>query len=119
MKRWPARCRSIRAPGWEDSWMKKAQVTGEILDSLTSSELCRFCDTDETWITELVEYGVLDPEGGSFKEWHFRGVNIVRAKKARRLQRDLGINTPGIAMVLDLLREREQLLRALNNADES
>ncbi len=41
--------------------MKKARPESEILDSLTSHELCRFCDADETWVTELVEYGVLDP----------------------------------------------------------
>ena len=93
--------------------MKKARTTSEIIDSLTSTELCRFCDADETWVTELVEYGVLEPQGNSFAEWHFHGVNIVRAKKARRLQRDLGINTPGIALVLDLLNERQELLRAL------
>lgn len=78
-------------------------------------ELCRFCDADETWVTELVEHGILDPKGRSFKEWHFQGVNIVRAKKARRLQRDLGINIAGIAMVLDLLQERDRLLRLLNS----
>jgi chaperone modulatory protein CbpM len=99
--------------------MKKAQTTGEIVESLTSIELCRFCDADETWVTELVENGVLDPEGATFKEWHFRGVNIVRAKKARRLQRDLGINAPGIAMILDLLQEREMLMRELMKTDPS
>ena len=93
--------------------MKKTEVTGEILESLTSVELCRFCDADEAWVTELVEYGVLEPEGRSFQEWHFRGVNIVRAKKARRLQRDFGINMAGVAMVLDLLHEREQMMRSL------
>ncbi|MGA9252281.1 MAG: chaperone modulator CbpM [Roseobacter sp.] len=98
--------------------MKKARPESEILDSLTSHELCRFCDADETWVTELVEYGVLDPEGTSFREWHFRGVNIVKAKKARRLQRDLGINTPGVAMVLELLQERDQLMRALQAVQE-
>ncbi|MEE4189601.1 MAG: chaperone modulator CbpM, partial [Roseobacter sp.] len=97
--------------------MKKAKPTAEILESLTSFELCRFCNADETWVTELVEYGVLDPEGATFSEWHFHGINIVRAKKARRLQRDLGINTPGVAMVLDLLQERESLLRALHMAE--
>ncbi|MEE4188134.1 MAG: chaperone modulator CbpM, partial [Roseobacter sp.] len=51
-------------------------------------------------------------------EWPFHGINIVRAKKARRLQRDLGINTPGVAMVLDLLQEREVLLRALHMAEQ-
>ena len=97
--------------------MKKAEITAELLDSLTSQELCRFCSVDETWVTSLVEHGVLEPEGQSFSEWHFRGVNIVRAKKARRLQRDLGINIAGIAMVLDLLQEREQLLRRLKSLE--
>ena len=94
--------------------MKKTEMTGELLGSLTSVELCRFCDADETWVTELVEHGVLEPEGQSFREWHFRGTNIVRAKKARRLQRDFGINMAGVAMVLDLLNEREQLMRSLH-----
>lgn len=95
--------------------MKKTEMTAEILESLTSVELCRFCDADETWVTELVEYGVLEPEGPSFHEWHFHGVNIVRAKKARRLQRDFDINIAGLAMVLDLLHEREQLMRSLKS----
>ena len=97
--------------------MKKRSPTSEVLNSLTSYELCRFCDADENWITELVEYGVLEPEGSTFREWHFRGINIVRAKKAKRLQRDLGINTPGLAIVLDLLQEREQLLRSLSKLE--
>ena len=93
--------------------MKKSKGAAEIVESLTSAELCRFCDADESWITELVEHGVLTPDGTSFSEWHFHGVNIVRAKKARRLQRDLGVNAAGIALVLDLLQEREELMREL------
>jgi chaperone modulatory protein CbpM len=93
--------------------MKKSKGSAELVESLTSMELCRFCDADETWVTELVEHGVLTPDGTSFSEWHFRGTNIVRAKKARRLQRDLGLNAPGIALVLDLLQERDALMRQL------
>ena len=112
-KKWRRRCRSIHAPAWEHRPMKKTEMTGEALESLTSLELCRFCDADETWVTELVEYSVLEPEGHSFHGSHFRGVNIARAKKARRLRRDFGINMAGVTMVLDLLHEREQLMRSL------
>ncbi|MFK7938796.1 MAG: chaperone modulator CbpM [Roseovarius sp.] len=93
--------------------MKKATSRSALVDVMTMAELCRFCHTDETWIVELVEHGVLNPEGASASEWHFRGINIARAKKARRLNRDLGINTAGVAMVLDLLAEREAILRKL------
>jgi chaperone modulatory protein CbpM len=45
-------------------------------------------------------------------------VSIARAKKARRLNRDLGINTADVAMVLDLLQEREMFLRRLDHHEE-
>jgi chaperone modulatory protein CbpM len=37
----------------------------------------------------------------------------VRAKKACRLTRDLGVNAAGVALVLDLLEERDAVLRRL------
>ena len=93
--------------------MKKAKPHTEVVETLTLEELCHFCQTDEAWVAELVEHGVLDPKGSTAQTWRFQGVSIARAKKARRLSRDLGINTAGVAMVLDLLQEREQILRRL------
>jgi chaperone modulatory protein CbpM len=83
------------------------------VDTLTLKDLCRFCQADEAWLIELVEHGVLDPVGGSSGNWRFVGTNIVRAKKARRLNRDLGVNAAGVALVLDLLEERDAVLRRL------
>lgn len=93
--------------------MKKMDPQGDVIDSLTLSDLCRFCEANEAWVVELVEHGVIEPEGSSLQKWRFCGVSIARAKKARRLHRDLGINTPGIALVLDLLQERDEMLRKL------
>jgi chaperone modulatory protein CbpM len=99
--------------------MKKTTPRSVLVDAMSMQELCHFCQTDETWIVELVDHGVLTPEGTSVSEWHFHGTNIARAKKARRLNRDLGINTPGIAMVLDLLAERDAILRRLSQHQET
>lgn len=93
--------------------MKKMETQGDVIDSLTLADLCRFCEANEAWVVELVEHGVIEPEGSTLQKWRFCGVSIVRAKKARRLHRDLGINTQGIALVLDLLQERDELLRKL------
>jgi chaperone modulatory protein CbpM len=93
--------------------MKKMETQGDVIDSLTLADLCRFCEANEAWVVELVEHGVIEPEGSSLQKWRFCGVSIARAKKARRLHRDLGINTPGIALVLDLLQERDEMLRKL------
>lgn len=94
-----------------------AALEGEILDSMSLEELCRMCDAETTWVVELVEHGALDPTGTRTDTWVFHGVNIVRARRARRLSRDLGINAPGIALVLDLLEERDRLLRELKRFD--
>jgi chaperone modulatory protein CbpM len=93
--------------------MKKTKSHADIVDALTLQDLCRFCHADEAWLIELVEYGVLEPKGATVEKWRFRGANIVRAKKASRLNRDLGINTAGVAMVLELLEERDTVLRRL------
>ena len=94
--------------------MANEKTMAEVVNTLSLHELCRFCHAEEKWVVELVSYGVLDPAGGSPTEWRFEGANILRAKKAKRLQRDLGINIAGIAMVLDLLDERDALLRRIS-----
>ena len=36
-------------------------------------------------------------------QWRFAATTIVRVEKARRLQNDLGVNLPGVALALQLL----------------
>ncbi len=93
--------------------MKKADTQGQVIETLTLAELCRFCDADSAWVIELVEYGALDPLGNVTSEWEFHAVSIARARKARRLQRDFDVNIAGIALILDLLEDRDALRRAL------
>ena len=49
------------------------------------------------------------PLGGSRHEWRFTRLSVVRVAKARRLERDLDLNPPGVALVLDLLDELDAL----------
>lgn len=71
----------------------------------TLVELCRACETEEEHVVAWVLEGALEPVGGSPADWRFRGESLRRARMARRLAQDLGINPPGIALVLDLLDE--------------
>ncbi|MEM8800929.1 MAG: chaperone modulator CbpM [Pseudomonadota bacterium] len=82
----------------------------EILHTLSVADLCRVCCVDRSIIVSLVEFGVLTPKGKSEADWAFDQVAIQRAVRACRLGRDLGVNTAGIALVLDLLEERSRLL---------
>jgi len=78
-------------------------------DSLTLGQLCRACGVNADWIIRLVEESIIEPQGEDIRLWRFSGASLVRARSALRLQRDLGVNLAGIALVLDLMEELESL----------
>ena len=87
-------------------------VRAELVDTAklcTIEELCLACKVDANWITELVEHGVVEPIGQDDADWRFTSLTIVRIAKAKRLERDLNLNPPGLAIVLDLLDEIDEL----------
>jgi chaperone modulatory protein CbpM len=87
-------------------------VRAELVDTATLctvDELCLACNVDANWITELVEQGVIEPICEVGADWRFTSLAIVRIAKARRLERDLNLNPPGLAVVLDLLDEIDDL----------
>ncbi|HBA64742.1 MAG: MerR family transcriptional regulator [Gammaproteobacteria bacterium HGW-Gammaproteobacteria-10] len=75
----------------------------------TLLELCRLGQTSAEWVIELVEEGVLEPEGSEIGDWRFGADALKRLQAVQRLQRDLRINLPGAALVLELLEEIEML----------
>ena len=70
---------------------------------LTIVELCRACRTSEQQVELWVVEGVLQPRGTSRESWRFGGDSLTRLRLASRLTRDLELNTPGVALALDLL----------------
>lgn len=76
-------------------------------DSLSLAQLCRACRVHADYVLELVEEGIIEPSGRHSRDWRFGGLSLQRVRKARRLQRDLGVNLAGIAIILPLLEERE------------
>ena len=88
--------------------MSTELLTGLLLDEeslLTLDELSRACRVQADWIIELVDEGVLEPSGHDVTHWVFSGPSLHRARAARRLQQDLGVNIAGAALVLDLMEE--------------
>jgi chaperone modulatory protein CbpM len=72
---------------------------------LTLADLCRACAVHAERIVELVDAGVLEPQGREPARWIFVGDSLHRARKALRLQHDLDIDLAGAALVLELLDE--------------
>ena len=91
---------------------KKTTLVGTILEEevvLSLGELCRASRLSAERVIELAEEGVIEPVGRSPESWRFRGTSLRRIRCAQRLEDDLGVNTAGVALVLDLLEELERL----------
>ena len=92
-------------------------LTGEIFEEyavLSVDELSRLCAVDAAYIVELVEEGVLSVTTVEAEQWRFAGTALRRARTALRLQRDLEINLPGVALALELMEELDALRRELS-----
>ena len=78
---------------------------------LNLDELCSVCRVTPEFIRDLVEYGILEDvllQRNDFGSEHLRRVRIVM-----HLQKDLEVNLPGAALVLDLMDEIEEIRKQL------
>ena len=86
------------------------------LMSITAIELCEQEDVSHSMVVELVLHDIAQPlEGSSLEDWIFDVTSAQWMRRAIRLQRDLDIDWVAVAMLVDLLRERD-LLRQENDS---
>ena len=78
-------------------------------DRLTLGEVCRACDVSAEYVIQLVDEGLIEPLGEEQTRWYFSATVVRRVHTARRLQQDMEINLPGVALALDLLDEVQEL----------
>jgi chaperone modulatory protein CbpM len=101
---------------------KTPQTQKEVLldetEQVTLADLTRTCRVHAEWVMELIEEGVIEPLGPGGPQWRFSATSVVRVQKAQRLQRDLGVNLPGIALALQLLDRIDALEARLRAASE-
>lgn len=81
--------------------------------SMSLTELCQACSTERDLVLQLVEHGVIEPQGGAPQAWVFTGASLQRTRVALRLLRDLELNLPGAALAVELLDEISRLQREL------
>ncbi|MBU3630571.1 chaperone modulator CbpM [Polynucleobacter sp. AP-Melu-500A-A1] len=89
------------------TWIEGSVVENEV--HMTIVELSHASRTPQDLIMSWVSEGVLSPTGSSPQDWRFSGESLRRAKTAAHLTHDLELNTPGVALALDLLDEIAQL----------
>jgi chaperone modulatory protein CbpM len=87
-------------------------VTQEL--TYTLSELCEICEVHVERINEIIDYGIIASKEKSPKQWRFSYSEMETLQKVLRLERDLDLNMPGIAMTLDLLEQVETLRKQVD-----
>ena len=87
-----------------DIWISGVVIEREVVMSI--DELAQACAVSIDYIEELVGEDILRPSGSGLGDWQFGGRSLRRVKICLRLQHDLGVNLPGIAVILDLLEQR-------------
>lgn len=96
-------------------------LSGEVLEDeveLTLADLCRSCQLHAEQLFDLVDEGIIEPVERESGRWRFSGASLRRVRVAVTLQRDLGVNCAGAALVLDLLEELEALRTRLHAVGE-
>lgn len=79
---------------------------------ISVSELCTTQGVSRSVLVEMVEYEVVQPVAGhSERDWEFDCAAAHWARRALRLKADLELDWVAVAMLVDLLREREGLAR--------
>jgi len=93
-------------------------IEAEASAALSLPEICEVLELRSEVVCEWVEEGVVHPAGEHLTEWRFTGRELERARRARRLQRDLELETRTLPLVLDLLGELERLRARLRVVEE-
>ncbi len=72
-------------------------------------ELCTVTALPSQTIIEIVDHGIIEPEGTDPETWLFNTQMVVVTRKALRLHNDLEIDWSGIALAISLLEELEEI----------
>lgn len=83
---------------------------------LSLEELAVACGTETSVIIDLVDLGILSPQGVESSVWRFGATDLSRARRLLRLTRDFEASLEAAAVMLDLLEETERLRARLQRA---
>jgi chaperone modulatory protein CbpM len=95
----------------------------EVIEPETASvfslgQICTLLELRSDVVCEWVEDGIVRPQGRSLSEWRFTNAELERARRARRLQHDLELDSASLPLVLELLGEVQRLRRRLRMLEE-
>jgi len=82
----------------------------------TLQELCEISQLTEELVIKYIDYEVIFADGPN--GIGFTHTQLDRLMKAFRLQRDLEINTSGVALIIELLDSNQKLERRISQLEK-
>lgn len=92
----------------------KALLVTESHREVTLDTLAECAEVHPEYLRTLVEFGLVEPIRSSESEMVFRASAILRVRRIIRIKRDLGVNLPGVAVILRLTEELREVRRELD-----
>lgn len=84
-------------------------MSSTLIVQLDMERFCEEANIPATYVIEIVEHGIIEPQGRTPDVWRFEDYELVVAKRAAKLHRDLEMEWEGVALALELLDEVQQL----------
>lgn len=94
--------------------MQRNDVLPVPAELLSVEELCVALHAEGVTLREFIELGLARPSAGPGGALLVTAAEAARLSRALRLARELELHAAGAALLVDLLEERERLLRRLD-----
>ncbi|KTD56610.1 putative chaperone-modulator protein CbpM [Legionella santicrucis] len=92
-------------------------VVGVLIEETTNisfNEVCIKYQIPKELLLEMVEYGIFSSSPHASEQLQLNQKDLRKIESAFRLHHDLGVNLPGVAVVLELLEKIDLLTDELN-----
>ncbi|WP_426142985.1 chaperone modulator CbpM [Pseudomonas sp. DWP3-1-2] len=80
-----------------------------LIVELDMKQFCQVANMPAAYVIEIVEHGILEPQGRKPDEWVFDDQALFVARRAVKLRRELELEWEGVALALNLLDELEHV----------
>ena len=84
-------------------------MSSTLIVQLDMERFCEEAGIPATYVIEIVEHGIIEPQGRTPDVWRFEDYELAIAQRATKLHHDLEMEWEGVALALDLLEEVQQL----------
>ena len=84
-------------------------MSSTLIVQLDMERFCEEAGIPATYVIEIVEHGIIEPQGRTPDVWRFDDYELAIAQRATKLHNDQEMEWEGVALALDLIEEVQQL----------